>query len=119
MSVNFEFEDWDCYEDLIIFRKIDVIYENHKDRRKYQKLIRKLVSHMSDSDNRCENTVVQKSEMTTDGCKRTLYIDARTLYVISIKVDIFVENHQKNGYFIYTSLNRQRFQQDYINYFVV
>ena len=33
MSMIFECEDRNCYEDLIIFTKIDVIYENHKDRK--------------------------------------------------------------------------------------
>jgi hypothetical protein len=92
---------------------------NLKDRKAYKKLIQSLVNYFQKPNIRRESSIVEITERRGDGSERVSYANSKTLYIISIKINIInIQNKQGqpiNGYFI--SVNQDH-RENYINYLI-
>ena len=98
-----------------IITRFTATFQNSRDRQTYKKLIWRLVNHFKNLENRREMNIVEITEKKKGGI-RVSYVNAKTLYIISVKIDINIQNnHDKpmNGYFIFT--NQQDYRENYIN----
>ena len=76
-----------------------------------------MVTYFQNPQNRSEINTVEITEKKNDGSERVSIVNAKTLYIISVKINININNRigqPMKGFFIYT--NKQN-QEDYINYF--
>jgi hypothetical protein len=99
-----------AYGSLIIKKKFTTTYKSLQDRRRYKKLIKHLVTYFQNPRNRSDANSVEITEFKSVGKefvgKRVSIVDAQTLYIISVKIDIDIKNscgQLMNGFFIYLS----------------
>jgi hypothetical protein len=83
-------------------------YRHENDKETYLNLIKRLVDHLQDKNNRMEAYIIQITEQRNEDMKiRVSYVNSKTLYLSSVKFKIIDDGDNNTNKFVYIVSNQE------------